>query len=221
MVKRKLEINGINAKTVAAPKSCSATKSTVPRARHSSRRRIRSVTSRAPSHGFFKSVIARYSTGSKQAPSLPVLKTTMAPAQPAASETLEADELFTFVQCQAQQQRVWIVQCRRTRQVLSFFVGDGALASCRRLWRKLPYEYLRCRSFSDGWRASPCLPSATHQLGGKETGETAHLERRNNTLRQRVSRLVRKTLSFAKKKSMLNLPLKLFFYYYNLDRLST
>jgi len=34
---------------------------------------------------------------------------------------------------------------------------------------------------------------------GKETGQTNHIERFNNTVRQRVSRLVRKTLSFSKK----------------------
>ena len=33
----------------------------------------------------------------------------------------------------------------------------------------------------------------------KGRGETNHIERFNNTLRQRVSRLVRKTLSFSKK----------------------
>ena len=33
---------------------------------------------------------------------------------------------------------------------------------------------------------------------GKETGKTSYIERFNNTLRQRVSRLVRKTLSFSK-----------------------
>lgn len=33
---------------------------------------------------------------------------------------------------------------------------------------------------------------------GKETGKTSYIERLNNTLRQRVSRLVRKTLSFSK-----------------------
>lgn len=33
---------------------------------------------------------------------------------------------------------------------------------------------------------------------GKETGLTSYIERFNNTLRQRVSRLVRKTLSFSK-----------------------
>ncbi|NJL48662.1 MAG: IS1 family transposase, partial [Leptolyngbyaceae cyanobacterium SM2_5_2] len=34
---------------------------------------------------------------------------------------------------------------------------------------------------------------------GKDSGKTSHIERFNCTLRQRVSRLVRKTLSFSKK----------------------
>lgn len=130
---------------------------------------------------------------------------------------LEADELFTFVQVKVQQVRIWIVQSRRTRQILAFFIGDGSMDSCKRLWRKLPYEYLRRRSFSDGWRAYNCLPPATHQLVGKETGETAHIERLNNTLRQRISRLVRKALSFSKKEYMLNLHFKLFAVHYNLE----
>jgi len=33
----------------------------------------------------------------------------------------------------------------------------------------------------------------------KETGKTNHIERFNCTMRQRISRLVRKTLSFSKK----------------------
>jgi IS1 family transposase len=34
---------------------------------------------------------------------------------------------------------------------------------------------------------------------GKDRGQTNHSERCNNTLRQRVGRLVRKTLAFSKK----------------------
>jgi insertion element IS1 protein InsB len=34
---------------------------------------------------------------------------------------------------------------------------------------------------------------------GKESGKTSYIERLNNTLRQRISRLVRKSLSFSKK----------------------
>jgi IS1 family transposase len=47
--------------------------------------------------------------------------------------------------------------------------------------------------------AAEVLPSKRHQAVGKETGKTSYIERLNCTLRQRVSRLVRKTLSFSKK----------------------
>jgi IS1 family transposase len=53
------------------------------------------------------------------------------------------------------------------------------------------------------------------------TGETAHSARRNNTLRQRMSRLVRKARSFSKKAAMLNLHFKLLAYHYNKACLST
>ncbi|MCW5924486.1 MAG: IS1 family transposase [Saprospiraceae bacterium] len=118
------------------------------------------------------------------------------------------------------QVRVWIVQCCRTRQILSFFIGDGSMDSCKRLWRKLPYEYQKCLSFSDFWTAYQCLPNETHYMVGKETGLTNHVERLNNTLRQRISRFVRKTLSFSKKEYMLNLHFKLFAYHYNLNVIS-
>lgn len=136
-------------------------------------------------------------------------------------DVLEVDELFTFVMYKRRQRRIWIVLCRRTRQIVAFFIGDGSMASCRKLWRKLPYTYQRCISFSDLWRAYTCLPQATHHMVEKETGETAHIERLNNTLRQRISRLVRKALSFSKKESMLNLHFKLFAYHYNVTCLST
>lgn len=142
-------------------------------------------------------------------------KTTVAPAQ--TGDVLEADELFTFVHMKVKHIRLWLVICRRTRQILAFFLGDGSMCSCKRLWRKLPYAYLRCRSFSDFWRAYHCVPGSTHRLVSKETGQTAYIERLNNTLRQRLGRLVRKTLSFSKKEYMLNLHVKLFAVHYNLE----
>jgi IS1 family transposase len=50
------------------------------------------------------------------------------------------------------------------------------------------------------WEAyAAILPSKRHKSVSKESGLTSYIERLNNTLRQRVSRLVRKTLSFSKK----------------------
>jgi insertion element IS1 protein InsB len=43
------------------------------------------------------------------------------------------------------------------------------------------------------------LPFKRHQAVDKASGKTSHIERLNNTFRQRCSRLVRKSLSFSKK----------------------
>jgi insertion element IS1 protein InsB len=43
------------------------------------------------------------------------------------------------------------------------------------------------------------IPAARHYPIGKLARKTNHIERFNNTLRQRVSRLVRSALSFSKK----------------------
>jgi IS1 family transposase len=125
--------------------------------------------------------------------------------------------VFTFVGLKLKQISIWIVLCRQTRQIVSFFIGDGSMESCKRRWRKLPHAYLRANSFSDFWKAYNCLPQSTHQKVGKQTGQTAHVERLNNTIRQRFSRLVRKTLSFIKREYMLNLHFKLWAFHYNLS----
>ena len=45
------------------------------------------------------------------------------------------------------------------------------------------------------------LPKKRQRAVGKDTGQTNYIERFNNTMRQRISRLARKTLSFSKKLS--------------------
>ena len=58
--------------------------------------------------------------------------------------------------------------------------------------------------FTDFWAASSAvIPEEQHTAVGKETGETAHVERWKNMLRQRLARFVRMTLSFPKSVGML------------------
>ncbi|WP_439637939.1 IS1 family transposase, partial [Spirulina sp.] len=61
--------------------------------------------------------------------------------------------------------------------------------------------YRQCaKVYTDYWEAYvDVIPSKRHVAVGKESGLTSYIERLNNTLRQRVARLVRKTLSFSKK----------------------
>jgi insertion element IS1 protein InsB len=128
---------------------------------------------------------------------LPTLENTLLPAQP--DDILEFDEAWSFVRKKINKRWLWTVMCRRTRQIIAFVIGDRSETTCRRLWNEIPSEYQGCLAFSDYWKAyQKVLPEATHIAVGKETGETAHMERWYCTLRQRQARYVRKTLSFSK-----------------------
>ena len=127
---------------------------------------------------------------------LPDLADTLEPAR--ADDVLELDELWSFVFRKSDKRWIWIALCRRTRQVVAHFVGDRSEKSCRELWKRIPATYKKCCSYSDFWEAyRKVFPSHTHQCVGKESGETSHVERWNNTLRQRLARFMRKTLSFS------------------------
>ncbi|HEY9782261.1 MAG TPA: IS1 family transposase [Leptolyngbyaceae cyanobacterium] len=68
------------------------------------------------------------------------------------------------------------------------------------LWRSLPGVYRRAVCYTDFWEAyEKVIPNSRHRAVGKSSGKTNGIERFNCTLRQRVSRLVRDTLSFSKK----------------------
>jgi IS1 family transposase len=86
-----------------------------------------------------------------------------------------------------------------------------------KFWKSLPPVYRQCAViYSDLWKVySGVLPSKRHRAVGKESGETNHIERFNNTLRQRVSRLGRKTLSFSKKHSHHLAAIWYFIHHYN------
>ena len=72
--------------------------------------------------------------------------------------------------------------------------------SAKQLWQSLPSVYRQCAfCYTDFWEAyERVLPSKRHKAVGKDSGKTSYIERFNNTLRQRLGRLVRKTLSFSK-----------------------
>ena len=106
--------------------------------------------------------------------------------------------------------------CRRTRQIIAFFIGDRSDKSCYQLWKRIPEDYKNCISFSDCWSSyEKIFQEDLHGSVGKESGETSHMERWNNTLRQRIGRFVRKTLSFSKFEHFHHLITKLFIYNYN------
>ena len=88
-----------------------------------------------------------------------------------------------------------------TREIVGVFVGARSRVGAQGLWRSLPPVYRQCTiAYTHFWEAyKQVIPSKRHRAVGKDSGQTNRIERFNCTLRQRVSRLVRKTLSFSKK----------------------
>ena len=130
---------------------------------------------------------------------------------------LELDEIWSFVGSKGQKVWIWIALERQTRRVVGLAFGDRSSETCRKLWESLPPDYRqRVICYSDFWEAyTSVLPSKRHRAVGKETGETAHIERFNNTLRQRCANLVRRTLSFSKHTHWHELRIRLFIDHYN------
>lgn len=143
------------------------------------------------------------------------------PSQP--DDVLELDEMWSFVGKKSQKRWIWLALCRRTRQVVSYFIGERNEESCWRLWSWIPRNYRHAQTFSDFWESYQTvfgLLGQDHQSVGKETGETAHIERFNNVIRQRMARFVRRTLSFSKSHEYHELALRLFIHEYNLEKAS-
>jgi IS1 family transposase len=133
-----------------------------------------------------------------------------------ADPVLELDEVWSFVLKKASKHWVWIALCRQTRQVVAYVVGDRSAKTCRRLWLKIPESFRQAHCYTDFWEAyAKVLPETQHTAVGKESGETAHVERWNLTLRQRLARFVRRTLSFSKSSVMHEACLRLFIHRYN------
>ena len=96
---------------------------------------------------------------------------------------------------------IWLALDTAAREIVGVFVGSRDKAGAEGLWRSLPAAYRQCAVlYTDFWKAyAEVFPSKRHQAVGKSSGKTNGIERFNCTLRQRVSRLVRSTLSFSKK----------------------
>lgn len=132
------------------------------------------------------------------------------------TQLLELDELWSFVQKRANKVWVWIALCRGTRQIVGCAVGDRSEKTCRALWASVPSAFRANHCYSDFWAAyAQVIPSGQHSAVGKGTGETAHVERWINTLRQRLARFTRETLAFSKTLQMHRICLRRFIHRYN------
>lgn len=120
------------------------------------------------------------------------------------------DELWSFVDNKGNQQWGWTSMAIHTREVVGCPIGERSGESAKALWNSLPAVYRQgAVCYTDFWSAyRMALPGKRHQAVGKETGLTSYIVRASAAKQNgsttlcgtRVSRLVRKTLSFSKSK---------------------
>ena len=127
--------------------------------------------------------------------------------------------MWSYVYKKQNKRWIWLALDKASRQIVAFVIGDRSEKTCQKLWDNIPNSYKHAICYSDFWEAYlNVIPSEQHQVVAKQSGLTNHIERFNNTIRQRLSRFVRKTLSFSKSEQMHLICLELFLHSYNLER---
>jgi IS1 family transposase len=113
---------------------------------------------------------------------------------------IQCDEMWSFVGDKSNKQWIWLAIDVFTKEIVGVYIGKRDQTGAQGLWDSLPAVYRQCAvSYTDFWSAYGIVfPQKRHRAVGKDTGKTNYIERFNNTMRQRRSRLVRKTLSFSK-----------------------
>jgi len=133
---------------------------------------------------------------------------------------LEADELWSFVGRREKKRWIWLVLERRRRQIIPLHIGDRSQDSALALWAKVPSAIkAQALVLTDCWDAYQlAIPSTQHVACEKQSGQVSLIERFNCTLRQRASRLGRKSLSFSKSNWFHEEAIKYFIAHYNLQQ---
>ena len=113
---------------------------------------------------------------------------------------MQCDDLCSFVDHQGNKQWVWLALDVHTREIIGAHLGSRERERANALWSSLPPVYRQCAVFyTDAWEADlGVLPSKRHRVVSQQSGQTSYIERFNCTLRQRVSRFVRRSLAFSK-----------------------
>jgi len=146
---------------------------------------------------------------------LPSLQETLLAAQ--AADVLELDELVSFVAEKFFKRWLWLVMCRRTRQIVAYAIGDRSETTAQKLWQAIPEAYRMCPVYTDEYNVYPLIiPPEQHHAAPKDVHQTNHQERWNNTLRQWLGRYTRKTLSFSKQDAYHSLVTHWFIIHHNL-----
>ena len=68
-------------------------------------------------------------------------------------DVLEIDELWSFVLGKEHKRWVWVALCRRTRQIVAFYIGKRDENAARQLEQRIPYPYTLSPMYTDQYAA--------------------------------------------------------------------
>lgn len=129
---------------------------------------------------------------------------------------LQADEMWSFVGRKDNKQWIWVIYSPTHRQVIAFHIGGRGIKDAKKLWAKLPDVLRRhCHFDTDYWKAYEAVIDEEKHTASK--AETYFIEGYFSGVRARVSRLVRKALSFSKKLENHVAAIGYFFWHRNLE----
>lgn len=130
---------------------------------------------------------------------------------------LQLDEAWSFVGRKKNKAWIWVAFEPNMKQVVAFHIGGRGIDSAKALWKKIPRHLRRyCYFETDEWEAySAVIPFERHYVG---KDETYHVEGFWSGVRARVSRLVRKSLSFSKNWENHVAAIQYYFWQYNLEQ---
>ena len=127
---------------------------------------------------------------------------------------LQADEMWSFVQIKAFKRWIWVAFDPVHRVVVAYHIGGRGDKDARDFLAKIPKRLRSCCFETDYWSSYEKI--FTNHRVGKEF--TYYIEGFFATVRARVSRLVRKSLSFSKSTTWHEKAIGYFFWQYNLTR---
>ena len=122
----------------------------------------------------------------------------------------QVDEMWTFIGENKPSNFVWITYAinRKTKDIISYKVGSRS-KNCLNTVTDCLLDLYPKKIYTDKWKAYPALiPNEVHSTVRYKTNL---IERMNLTIRNRVKRLSRKSLSITRSKEMLEATIKIFF----------
>jgi len=114
---------------------------------------------------------------------------------------IECDEIWSFVG--NKNNKIWLrfAKDTETKEIVGFYEGSRDRGGAKGLWDSLPVVYRQCAVCYTDFRSAyeEIFPQKRHRPVTKSSGKTNNIESFNSTVWQRISRVVRKTLSFSGK----------------------